>query len=262
MYLLIFLSALLGQTLAEANVIEYNHSAPQSELRENHYASQLDELNLHLEAATGNPSSLNHCKSLVYRTLQSLPQQTVGQLKNLTLSFDNEARRGLGGGSTIVLRCSNVTDEELVGVLVHEMGHIADTGVVQGNFYAGASEFHDGSNAVYNDDPSVEFYRLSFTDEKSLRSDVRKVDFVSGYATSDPFEDFAETYNYYILHGNEFRKVAKLNTVLQKKYDFLKTRIFTGKEFANGNGSGAVSYVSRDYDTTVLPYDLKKFFAV
>ena len=32
--------------------------------------------------------------------------------------------RGLGGGDTIYLRCNNVSDHELVGVFVHEMGHI------------------------------------------------------------------------------------------------------------------------------------------
>ena len=274
MYLLFFLSGLITSTLAQTNLIEYNHPAARPRvLDENHYAAKLDGLNLHLEAAAGangnskpDVRSLNHCKSLAYRTLASLPQVTVKHLQNLTLSFNNDDRRGLGGGSTIILRCSNVTDNELVGVLVHEVGHIADTGVLQGNFLAGASEFKDGTNAIYNDDASLDFYRLSFLDEKTIRPNAQAVDFVSGYAMSDPFEDFAETYNYYILHGEEFRKLAKMNEILQKKYAFLKIRVFNGKEFANGNNSGdgskAVSYVSREYDTTVQPYVLKKFFVI
>ncbi len=260
------LDNLTQKGLADSNYIEYNHPAP---LDETHYAAQLDGLGLHLDTGAGSTqssepdlSSLNHCKSLVYRTLESLPQEAVNHLQNLTLSFDNEARRGLGGGSTIILRCSNVTDEELVGVLVHEMGHIEDTGVLQGNSYTGESEFKDGSNPIYNNDPSLDFYRLSFLGEKTLRPDATPLNFVSGYAMSDPFEDFAETYNYYILHGDQFRELAKVNDVLQKKYDFLKNRVFNGKEFFNGDGSTAINYLSRDYDTTVLHYDIQKFLVV
>lgn len=261
-----YLDSLAGKTLADTKYIEYNHSAP---LDENHYAAGLDGLGLNLQTGAGSTqqskpdtSSLNHCKSLVYRTLESLPKDTVSHLQNLTLSFSTDGRRGLGGGSTIILHCSNVTDEELVGVLVHEMGHIQDTGVEQGNFYSGASEFKDGSNPVYNDDPSLDFYRLSFLDEKTLRPNATMLDFVSGYAMSDPYEDFAETYNYYLLHGNEFRQLAAKNDILQKKYDFLKTRVFNGKEFFNGDDSRTVNFSNRDYDATVLHYDMKKFFVV
>lgn len=261
-----YLDGLTQKGLADSKYIEYNRSAP---LDENHYAAQLDGMGLNLQSEAGSAQqgepdlrSLIHCKSLVYRTLDSLPAEAVGHLRNLTLNFSNEGRRGLGGGSTIILHCSNVTDEELVGVLVHEIGHITDTGVMGGNFYAGESEFKDGSNPVYNDDPSLEFYRLSFQDDKTLRPDAVQLDFVSGYAMSDPFEDFAESYIYYILHGNDFRELSKINPILQKKYDFLKTRVFNGQEFYNGDDTQQVSYVSRDYDTTVLHYDMQKFFAL
>lgn len=261
-----YLDELAQNSLAETRYIEYNHSAP---LDENHYAARLDGLGLNLTSNDGSTqegkpdvSSLNHCKSLVYRTLESLPRETVDHLQNLTLNFSNEGRRGLGGGSTIILRCSNVTDEELVGVLVHEMGHIADTGVMKGNAFSGESEFRDGSLPIYNDDPSLGFYRLSFLDDKILRPNATMLDFVSGYAMSDPFEDFAETYNYYILHGNEFRTLATKSDVLQKKYDFLKTRIFHGKEYFNGDDAREIDYADRDYDTTVLHYDLKKFLVI
>jgi len=252
--------------LAQTTSIEYNHPAP---LDETHYAAKLDEMGLKLSSGAGSTqqnepdvSSLIHCKSLIYRTLESLPQENVNRLQDLTLSFDNNARRGLGGGGTIILRCSNVTDEELVGVLVHEMGHIEDTGVLQGHSYTGESEFQDGSNPIYNDDPSLSFYRLSFLDATTLRPNAAPIDFVSGYAMSDPFEDFAETYNFYILHGEEFRKMVSTDEVLQKKYDFLKNRVFNGKEFTNGDDTRQINYVSRDYDTTVLHYDMQKFFVI
>src|SRR5436190_1892938 len=97
---------LVQNSLAQTKYIEYNHPAPLDEI---HYASQLDSLGISLQEAAGNTQSgkpdlgsLNHCKSLVYRTLSSLPQDAVQHLKNLTLNFSTEGRRGLGGGSTII----------------------------------------------------------------------------------------------------------------------------------------------------------------
>ena len=251
-------------TLADTQYIEYT---PHASSNEASYARNLDALAIALHPGSDftqenqpTPGSLNHCKSLVYRTLASLPPEDTAQLKDLTLYFADEGRRGLGGGSTIILRCQNVTDNELVGVLVHEMGHIVDTGLLQGNASAGESEFMDGTQPVYQDDPSLLFYRLDFTDSKTLRSSASPLDFVSGYAQSDPFEDFAETYNYYILHGDEFRTLIETNVVLLQKYNFLKTRVFNGKEFFNGDDARKTDLLQRDYDTTVLNYDLNKFF--
>jgi hypothetical protein len=251
--------------LAESAVIDYNGSAGFSD---ESYAENLEEMGISLHPGTdydpgskSSPSSLKHCKSLVYRTLRSLPKEPVKRLKNLTLYFKDEGRRGLGGGGTVILRCQNMEDEELVGVLVHEMGHIMDTGVMNGTQKSGYSGYMDGGNPVYKDDSSVDFYSLSFSDELTLKEEASDLDFVSGYAMSDPFEDFAESYAYYILHGDEFRVMAKDNEVLQEKYDYLKTRVFNGKEYYNGDVEAVRTY-ERQYDVTVLPYDLDKFFEV
>ncbi len=235
---------------------------------EEDYAQRLEKMGISLHPGTdyasnskATKSSLNHCKSLVYKTLKSLPKEPVSKLKNLTLYFNNDGRRGLGGGDTIILRCQNVTDEELVSVLVHEMGHIMDTGVMGGKPLLGvASPFRDGSRVVPLNDPSVIFYKYSFTDESTLRSDAIDLDFVSGYAMSDPFEDFAESYAYYILHGTEFRQLAQRNIVLRKKYTFLRDKVFHGIEYFNGDMSQKVSPTERHYDVTVLSYDMSKFF--
>jgi len=261
-----YLDQLFQKNLAQTKYIEYNHFASTGD---ENYANSLDGLGISLHSADGSTqegkpdlSSLNHCKSLVYRALQSLPSEDVSQLKNLTLSFDPSVRRGLGGGSTIILRCASVSDEELVGVLVHEMGHITDTGLLNGSADAGESEFLDGSNPIYNNDPSLDFYRLDFISEKSLKVSASPQDFVSGYAMTDAFEDFAETYNYYVLHGDEFRILKAGNEILQKKYEFLKIRVFKGKEFYNGDSVQKVNMFERDYDTTVLHYDMNKFFVI
>lgn len=262
-------NALLDQqnqhpTLAQVQEFEYTVSAPSGEDR---YARDFDSLGITLHPgndykpeSNGSPRSLNHCKSLVYRTLKSLPPEPVKKLKHLTLYFADTGRRGLGGGNTIILRCQNVTDEELVGVLVHEMGHIMDTGTMEGTPSAGKSSFKDGSKPIYNNDPSLDFYRLSWSTDTSMKLNATKYDFVSGYAMTDPFEDFSESYAYYVLHGNEFRKLVQENEILQKKYEFLKNRVFDGKEYFNGNDE--VEAEKRHFDVTVLPYDLNRFFTV
>ncbi|MCC7197281.1 hypothetical protein IT413_03775 [Candidatus Peregrinibacteria bacterium] len=239
-------------------------------LTEEEAAAKLSELGVKLHPGTDfessdpkpTESSLNHCKSLVYKTLASLPPRHASQLKNLTLYFSDSGRRGLGGGSTIILRCQNVTDEELISVLVHEMGHVVDTGSLQGSAENGASGFVDGTAPVYSDDPSAEFYSLSFKNENTLRDDMTDLDFVSGYSKSDVFEDFAESYAYYVLHGNEFRELAYNNGTLAVKYDFLKNKVFNGKEYFTGDEQKKVDVLARNYDVTILPYNMKSFLAL
>src|SRR3989338_3593600 len=81
------------------------------------YASALDTLQIKERQSTENESA--HCKSVVYKTLESLPEVHADLLKNLTLYFTKTGRRGLGGGNTIILRCRSVSDQELSAVLIH-----------------------------------------------------------------------------------------------------------------------------------------------
>jgi hypothetical protein len=251
--------------LAQTEVVTYNG---QANFDEEKYSKGLEDLGISLHPGTSytsdsvsSPSSLKHCESLVYRTLKSLPVESVSRLKNLTLYFSDEGRRGLGGGTTVILRCQNVTDEELVSVLVHEMGHITDTGVLVGSESAAASSYMDGSNNVKADDESLDFYNISFENESTVREDATELDFVSGYAMTDPYEDFAESYDYYVLHGNDFRELAQYNAALQQKYDFLKNNVFKGYEYGDEEVSKADIF-ARKYDVTVLPYDMEEFFVI
>ncbi|NIO21848.1 MAG: hypothetical protein GTN76_14240 [Candidatus Aenigmarchaeota archaeon] len=58
-------------------------------------------------------------------------------------------------------------------------------------------------------------------------------DFISGY--NDAWtEDFAEVFRFYLLHGPEFRNRVKnrSGSVLEKKYNYMKDRVFRGIEFS------------------------------
>lgn len=213
------------------------------------------------EASKKNPRSLNKCVKTIAETLKFLPKEHTGGIKKLTLSFDPTSRRGLAGGDTMIIRCANVSENELMAVVIHEVGHIVDTGVnLSSKEQKLKSSFMDGSLPVYQDDPSASFYGESFLDSRTRKVAVDELDFVSGYAMTDPFEDFAESYLYYILHGNAFRKLTESSEILKEKYEFMKNSVFNNKEFDLENED--VDYLSRIYDATKMKFSREKILNI
>ncbi len=237
-------------------------------LLENYFAEKLDNFGVRLHPGTehrpdSKPTTMSsrRCKSIVYRTLEKLPLTHRNQLSDLTLFYTKDGRRGFGGNGSIILRCLNVKDDELASVLIHEVGHLVDGSLLFGTDSEDVSGFYDFEIPVALDDPSLDFYRISWISESERQDDALYLDFVSEYAMTDPFEDFAETYAYYRLHGPEFRKLKKMNSALQRKYEFMKTQVFDGAEYYVGNTEPKVDIWVRNYDITVLPFPLKTFFA-
>lgn len=228
--------------------------------------SKLETLGIRLHPGTKHrkdsretPKTKAQCNSLVYQTLKSLPEEHTALVTDLTLFYTNDGRRGLAGGSQIILRCLRVEEYELAGVLTHEIGHLVDESFLRGNRRSGKSGFYDFGTPIYEDDPSVRFYRLSFQNTKNRSEDSSRFDFVTGYALTDPFEDFAETYVFYRLHGPAFRSLAERNDVLRDKYEFMKEEVFGGEEF-DFSSTSAFSATQRVYDATLVPFDVKEFF--
>lgn len=213
------------------------------------------------EAERASKSSLTKCIDTITQALKALPSEHVAGLKKLTLSFDPLARRGLAGGNRMIVRCVNLSEKELMAVVVHEMGHIVDTGSnLRGTRSAGKSKFRDGNISIYKNDPSVDFYKIAFEPNNKRKKTMRVTDFVSKYAKTDQFEDFAETYTYYILHGNAFRKLAKTNWALAQKYQFMKEKVFNGKEY--GIKEERVRFYQRYYDITQVNYEQREFLSI
>ncbi|MBI2638763.1 hypothetical protein HYW83_04185 [Candidatus Peregrinibacteria bacterium] len=232
-------------------------------LLETYYSQKLDELGLKLHPGTEHRTdskptiqSSQRCKSIVYRTLLQLPKSHSNQLTDLTLFYTKDGRRGYGGAGSIVLRCLNVADNELASVLIHEIGHLVDGDLLFGTDAKTPSGFYDFEVPVAIDDPSLDFYRISWTSEKTRTEGDTLLDFVSEYASTDPFEDFAETYTYYRLHGAEFRQLMEFNNALQQKYSFMKKYVFDGEEFNLGATKSKLDLWARNYDVTVLPFQL------
>ncbi|MFC1616536.1 S-layer homology domain-containing protein [Patescibacteria group bacterium] len=51
-----------------------------------------------------------------------------------------------------------------------------------------------------------------------------------GYS-SGPFEDFAQSFTYYVMAGHDFRKAGAQNSIIKEKYDWLKLNVFEGIEY-------------------------------
>ena len=88
---------------------------------------------------------------------------------------------------------------------------------------------------------------------------MKQGDFVYGYAMTNKYEDFAESFTYFVLHNGDFSQKAEKNKILKEKYDFFSRSVFSEKSFIGTNFS-TESKVKKYYrDITKIPYDYKKF---
>ena len=225
------------------------------------FADKFDARNLEVSIFANDPmidlSEIQNCKSVLERTLSSLPNELTASLDEMELYFSRKTPRGLANSHLVELRCADIATDELVAVFVHELGHVVDLGHLRGESLA-PSEFVDGKIQIAADDPSVAFYRLSWRDESTKKRLAERRDFVSGYAMSDPFEDFAETFNFFVLHGADFRKIKKESPVLAAKYNFFKNVVFGGVEF---DSTLTATTGKRVWDATLVAIDRTEFFA-
>lgn len=165
---------------------------------------------------------------LADQVLRSLPPQCRDNLKNFYVNYDkNAANRGLGGEQTIIV-IGNVPDREFQALIIHECGHVTDLGGLRGSKQGGLTSFYDGNKPIYGNDTSVAYYAISWMTPEINHPGTKESDFVSGYSSADPFEDFAEAYAYYALQKEAFQKIAATNPVLKAKYDFMDQIVFAG----------------------------------
>lgn len=251
------------KTLASVRAIARKAAVAQDD----YFAQQLSKTGITLRPGTdyrkdSHPTinSTRTCRSIVYQTLTKLPQEHIRNLRELTLYYTTDGRRGLGGDGVIILRCLNVDNYELAAVFTHEVGHVVDASYLTGFVKTGHSGFFDFGKEVAVDDPSLAFYRLSWNSATARKKSAVETDFVSLYAMSDPFEDFAETYMFYRIHGSSFRVLAQANSSMKAKYEFMKYRVFGGVEYGNDSVVDYRDTAHRQYDATVIPFNLKTFF--
>ncbi len=203
-------------------------------------------------AAVDQPTISEHHKILATAVLGALPAGCRDNLKTFAVLYTGATRRGLGGKTTIILDGS-VPDEEFAALLTHECGHVISANL-QGDASTGESNYHDGRNAFYQNSPVPAFWKVAWKTETSRLSGNIDADFVSGYAKSDAFEDFAETFAAYVLQRGMLRERAKTNAAIAAKLAWME-KTLPLQENLLGEGS-AVWNGEVPWDVTRLPLTL------
>ncbi|MBN2306774.1 hypothetical protein JXD20_02210 [Candidatus Peregrinibacteria bacterium] len=198
-------------------------------------------------------------KNQLTTALSALPFDHARTVENITIDYSPEIRRGMGGNNKIILRGINMSVPEMIAVMVHELGHNVDYAYLTPSEQLTESGFVDGSMPLYESDASLNFYRINWKSETRRKTDAVNTDFVSGYAMTDCFEDFAESYTYYVLHNKDFKRLATTSEALYAKYYFMKYEVFDGMEFDTGDG--LVSVEDRPWDITALDYNFTEFLS-
>lgn len=122
--------------------------------------------------------------------------------------------RGRMKGGSITLSNKVVKDGEFTKLFVHEFAHFVDVYVLTAR-----------SRRI--PDPSLDFYRISWESVNVKRSSESMSSFVSGYAATNQYEDFAESLTFYVFHNSVFYDRALKNESLRQKYLFLQGTVFS-----------------------------------
>lgn len=157
--------------------------------------------------------------------------------------YSAEVRGRMEKKKIFIFGILSLSHQEFLSLLIHEFGHYYDI------YSMPRTRFGDESQS---------FYDISWESVTTPRDSMTVGDFVSGYAMTNQYEDFSESYTYYILHNREFLEKAGHSVVLQKKYDFFRNTIFTRNQFYKEN-FGTESAQDYYWDITKLGIDIKKF---
>lgn len=135
------------------------------------------------------------------------------------------------------------SDSEFLSVLLHEFWHYYDIYSLPGNAFG---------------DVSQNFYNISWDSTTKIKKWQQAEDFVSWYSMTNQYEDFAESYVYYILHNKDFLEKTKNSAALSGKYEYLRDYVFQRNQFTWEDFSS--DSVSPYYwDITKIWVDVKKF---
>ena len=139
---------------------------------------------------------------------------------------------------------TNQNINEYISVFIHEFWHYIDLYFLEKKVFL---------------DISSKFYEISWLETKIKKQNMEISDFVSWYAATNKYEDFAESFTYYVLHNKDFLEKAKTNQTIKTKYDFFWRYIFKNKEFFSTkfNDEKIKNYY---WDVTKINFDEKKLF--
>ncbi len=140
----------------------------------------------------------------------------------------------------------NISAEEILSVFTHEFWHYIDI------YYLTTNDFSDI-------DLSLDFYDISWVSTKIIKPSMSQKDFVSGYAMTNKYEDFAESFTYYVLHNSSFKKKTEKSKIMKLKYEYFQKFLFKNNEFLDTDFSSNDSIDDYYRDITKIDINSKKF---
>lgn len=137
-----------------------------------------------------------------------------------------------------------LSKNEFFSVFIHEFWHYIDL-----YFFV----FENG------EDVSNYFYEISWESTKVMKKWQEKQDFVSGYAMTNKYEDFAESFTYYLLHNKDFFEKALGSTTLMQKYNFFHKYFVFNEDLKKYDFSLEEKRKNYYWDITKISIDEEKF---
>ena len=135
-------------------------------------------------------------------------------------------------------------ESEFISLFVHEFSHYLDL------YYFPKNPLGDTSDLFYN---------ISWDSVKTMKRGQDIKDFVSGYAMTNKYEDFAESLTYFMFHNNDFRSKAAKSDVLLGKYNFFQKYLFENQMFIWTDFSPDIKVKSYYWDITKIEVDTQNF---
>lgn len=168
----------------------------------------------------------------------------VDNLKIELYKEKNDVRWKMKDYSIKIYWVNEIELPEFIAVTVHEFGHFVDL------YFFKLGVFEDISNY---------FYSISWDWVKVIKPWLKQTDFVSGYAATNKYEDFAESFAYFILHNDDFFKKTEESDILKQKYRFFTKYLYRGKEFVWTTFSIEKEIKPYYRDITKIQFSLENF---
>ena len=133
---------------------------------------------------------------------------------------------------------------ESLSVTIHEFWHFLDLYILEKKVSFDISDY---------------FYEISWINTTTLKAWLEQKDFVSGYSMTNKYEDFAETFTYYVLHNDDFYEKSLKSEILKRKYDFFSNYVFKNDEFKTNIYKTSIEVKDYYRDITKIEYSLQNF---
>ena len=167
-------------------------------------------------------------KTLVKDTILTIDKylktdrKIIDIIEYITINHIKWKSRGYATHSTITINYGDMSEEEFIQVLTHELWHIIDLWVIIWTSPLKTKKITEFKEVVFSeDDNSLWYYALSWDGESKRKINANKKDFCSVYGMSNPFEDIAECIQLYLNHNDYFFTIKNSSTILERKYNLI-----------------------------------------